>query len=332
MNLEDRIIRFDKSNQGERISAFREPCALAIGDFDGLHLGHRALFAELAAQKKRLGIKTAALTFDPHPLLTLFGQAPLYLNTLEEKIRMLIQYYGVDEVIVLPFDKQLAAMEQSDFIDQILVKEMNVKHVVIGFNFTFGKCGSGKADDLKNICADRQIGVSILPAKESRYGIISSTLIRSYIKKGDLTYVNNMLGYWYYVSGEVLAGRQVGRGIGFATANIELDKEQCRPPRGVYAVRVDHQGMSFGGVANIGIRPTFKQEKLPEILEVHLFAEEPLHLYGQNLRIYFGKYLRPEQCFDDIEALKAQIACDISAAQEFLSASLPLEHLPRPIK
>lgn len=332
MNLEDRTIRFDKSHHGERMSAFSEPRAVAIGDFDGLHLGHRALFEELAAKKNELGIKTAALTFDPHPLSTIFGQAPLYLNTLEEKIGMLIQYYGVDEVIVLPFDKQLAAMEQNDFIDQILIKGLNVKHVVIGFNFTFGKCGAGKADDLRNLCADRQIGVSILPAKESRYGIISSTLIRSYIAKGELTYVNNMLGYWYYVCGEVLTGRQVGRGIGFATANIELDKEQCRPPRGVYAVRVDFAGMTFDGVANIGIRPTFKHEKLPEILEVHLFTEEPLHLYGHKLRIYFGKYLRPEQCFDDIEALKTQIACDISATKEFLSASSPTEHLPRPIK
>lgn len=332
MNLEGRIIRFDKSYHGQRISAFSEPRAVAIGDFDGLHLGHRALFEELAAQKKRLGFKTAALTFEPHPLLTIFGQAPLYLNTLEEKTRMLIRYYGVDEVIVLPFDKQLAMMEQSDFIDQILVKGINVRYVVIGFNFTFGKCGAGKAEDLKNICAERQIGVSILPAKESRYGIISSTLIRSYINKGELTYVNNMLGYWYYVGGKVLAGRQVGRGLGFATANIELDKEQCRPPRGVYAVRVDYQGKTFGGIANIGVRPTFKEEKLPEILEVHLFTEEPLHLYGENLRIYFGRYLRPERCFDDTEALKAQIACDKAAAEEFLSACTASEHLPRPIK
>jgi len=332
MNQQNRVIRIEDFHKQGEISTSENSWAVAIGDFDGLHLGHRALFAELAAKKKELGIETAAITFDPHPLLTIFGKAPLYLNSLEDKIKMLLHYYGADEVIVLPFNKEFAAMEQSEFIDEILIKKLNIKHIVVGFNFTFAKNGAGKAEDLKNICADRQIGVSIMPATESMHGIISSTLIRSYIEEGKLEEANSLLGYWYFISGEVLTGRQVGRGIGYATANIELDKEQCRPPRGVYAVRIDYDGMTYDGIANIGNRPTFAQENLPEILEVHLFAEESLHLYGQNLRVYLGKYLRAEQRFDSIDALKAQIARDKSAAEEFLSSCSTLEHLPRPIK
>ena len=289
---------------------------VAIGNFDGVHLGHKQLLRRMILHKERLGGASAVLSFEPHPLQLVKGQTPLLLNTTTEKRRLILQA-GIDALINLPFDQSLMNSSPRQFVEDIIIKRFAARQVVVGFNFRFGAGGSGNAGLLKQLCAAYDIDVEIVDAVSSTYGVISSSNIRSHLLAGDMQAVRQMLGYWYEMSGEVIAGRQLGRKLGFPTANFLPPAGKALPLYGVYAVSVEWQGRLYDGVANFGYKPTISGGDTQPLLEAHLFDAD-LDIYGELITVRFGSFLRPEKQFADIHELTAQIAIDIQAARQII--------------
>lgn len=303
--------------------------ACAIGNFDGLHHGHRALMEELYRKKQLHHGQSAVITFSPHPLSVIRGQAPELLTDDSIKDMLLLDYLGVDRIITLTFDQKLMNSTPEGFIDSTIVP-LGVKEVVVGYNFTFAAYGRATAHTLQELCAQRGINVTIIPEISGPYGVYSSTNIRRYLSEGNLQAVNAMLGYWFAIEGKVVRGNQLGRTIGFPTANVLPIEGQAIPQRGVYAGRIVHRGITYDGVINFGVKPTIGGEKKP-LVEAYLFDQQ-LDLYGETICIYFGKFLRPERRFTGIDELKAQIALDDQEARRFLAKISPTAHLPKRIQ
>jgi riboflavin kinase/FMN adenylyltransferase len=294
---------------------------VAIGNFDGLHRGHQQVIAtarDIArAQERRFGV----LTFEPHPR-SYFGRAeePFRLTPFRIKVREL-QTLGVETLFVLRFDAALAGRTAEDFLAGVLHAGIGAAHIVVGYNFKFGNDRKGDAAFLAARGAECGFAVTTVePARDEVEEVFSSTLIRKYLHNGQPQRAAALLGHLWEVEGRVASGRKLGRTIGFPTANVDLG-DAIRPARGVYSIRAGVQtdsGMRWhDGVANVGVRPTVDGETL--VLEVHLF-DFAGDLYGRYLRVAFVDYLRPEQKFDGIDALKAQIAEDSRQARELLLA------------
>ncbi|MEG1501025.1 MAG: riboflavin kinase, partial [Clostridiales bacterium] len=241
------------------------PYIIALGNFDGLHLGHKALLEEIIAIKKAMAEDnkksiSAVVTFYPHPLAYLKGYSPPLLLGDEEKAAFLKEYMAIDEICTLNFDEKMANSDPQSFLEQLLLEKMPACHVVIGFNFRFGYQGKGDGEFLKNFCRQHNIGISIIPAVKDDLGIISSSFIREKISQGQIEAADQMLGYWYHMAGKVVHGKQLGRTIGFHTANVLPPQNRQLPPNGVYAVRVIYHGCLYSGIANIGFRPTVEKK------------------------------------------------------------------------
>lgn len=306
-------------------------CVVAIGNFDGLHLGHRALLEELHCKSAGMQLPAEVITFDPHPLKFFSGKGPELLFTKEEKRDFLYRFFSVNKVHFLAFDEFMSNLSPQQFVEQILLEKYNCRHVVVGFNFLFAKNVAGNAELLRDICQEFDIGVSIIPAVICDYGLISSSAIRTQLLQGHLEEANSMLGYCYFVAGKVVKGNQLGRTLNFPTANIIPSEEVPLPAHGVYAVRGECDGQTWDGIANLGYRPTLGwQQQL--LLEVNLFAQEDLWLYDKKLTVYFCHYLRAEKCFADILQLKQQLGQDKQKAQAFFANFSCNQHLPKPIK
>lgn len=294
---------------------------VAIGNFDGLHRGHQQVIAtarDIArGQSRRFGV----LTFEPHPR-AFFGRVdePFRLTPFRIKVRE-FQALGVELLFVLRFDAALAGRSAENFLSELLHQGVAPAHVVVGYNFKFG---SGRDGDFDLLAArGKELGFEVTcvaPARDEVNEVYSSTLIRKYLTNGQPQRAAALLGHLWEVEGRVREGRQLGRTIGFPTANVDLG-EAIRPARGVYSIRGgvrDGDAMRwYDGVANIGVRPTVDGETL--VLEAHLFDFDA-DLYGRYLRVALVDFLRPEQKFDGIEALKAQIAEDSRQARELLQA------------
>jgi len=199
--------------------------------------------------------------------------------------------------------------------------------LVVGYNFTFAKDGQGTAQMLKELCAPYGIDVVIIGKVENKYGTVSSTAIRKFLAAGDMAAVNKMLGYWFVMEGQVITGNRIGRTIGFPTANFHPQKNQALPPTGVYAVRIEHNGLTYDGVANFGYKPTIGGENEP-LVEAFLFDAD-IDLYGEDIRVWFGAFLRAEKRFSGLEELTDEIAVNCRQAREFLSGITPNKHLPK---
>jgi len=294
---------------------------VAIGNFDGLHRGHQQVIAtarDIArAQSRQFGV----LTFEPHPR-AFFGRVdePFRLTPFRIKVRE-FQALGVELLYVLRFNQALAGRSAEDFLSNLLHGGIGPAHVVVGYNFKFG---SGRDGDFDLLAArGRDLGFDVTcvePARDEVDEVYSSTLIRKYLTNGQPQRAAALLGHLWEVEGRVDSGRQLGRTIGFPTANVDLG-EAIRPARGVYSIRGglrDGETMRwYDGVANLGVRPTVDGETL--VLEAHLFDFDE-DIYGRYLRVAFVDFLRPEQKFDGIDALKAQIAEDSRQARELLQA------------
>jgi len=308
----------------------QRPCPVcAIGNFDGLHLGHRALFQMAAEKKRELGGSSAMVTFSPHPLALIKGEAPMLLIGDALKRALLKERFGVDRVVTLNFDRKLMNSSPEAFVDEIIVARLQARQVVVGYNFTFGAHGAGTARLLRQLCEERGVAVAIVDEVRVAYGVVSSTNIRRHLAAGEMEAVNAMLGYWFTLEGPVVRGNQLGRSFGYPTANLTVPERQAMPPRGVYAARVVRQGRSYAAVANFGVKPTIGGEIKP-LVEAHLFDVEP-DLYGETIRVCFGKYLRPERRFAGTAELIAQINADSAAARDFLQSQPENCHLPNPI-
>ena len=288
---------------------------VALGNFDGVHRGHQALIADAGREAKALGAPVVALTFEPHPRgFFVPDTGPFRLTLPPAKLRLLAQY-GVQAVLAQRFDATFAALSADAFIEDVLLKGLGARHVVCGYDFTFGARRGGNVEFLRKAGTARGVGVTVLEPVMREGEIYSSTRIREALRAGMAREAAELLGHPWEVEGVVEVGDQCGRTIGFPTANVALG-EHLRPRFGVYAVRALVEGQESQGwrnaVANLGRRPTFG--KLQENFEVHLFDFSG-DLYGKTLRVALVDFIRPEMKFAGLDALKAQIAADGEAAR-----------------
>jgi riboflavin kinase / FMN adenylyltransferase len=291
--------------------------AVALGNFDGVHRGHQALLGQAAEHATALGAPLVVLTFEPHPRRFFVPDTgPFRLTLLPAKVRLLAQH-GVQAVLAQRFDAPFAALSADAFIDDVLLKGLGARHVVCGYDFTFGARRSGNVEQLREQGRLKGFGVTVLDPVMREGEIYSSTSIREALRAGWASEAAELLGHPWEIEGAVELGDQRGRTIGFPTANVALG-EHLRPRFGVYAVRVLVDGQWRDAVANLGRRPTFG--KLQENFEVHLFDFSG-DLYGKTLRVALVDFIRPETKFAGLDQLKAQIAADGRAARAILKAS-----------
>ena len=287
------------------------PLALAIGNFDGMHLGHQAMMAKLAEVALRRGLKAAVMTFEPHPR-EFFApdNAPARLSSLREKLELFAEA-GVEYAYVCHFNRRFAAVSAEDFMQRILRRAMKVEAVLVGEDFRFGAGRRGTQQDF----ATAGFEIISLPDVLLEQRRVSSTAVREALATGDLGRAEQLLGRTYSISGKVVHGDKVGRTWGYPTANIHMLHD--RPPLfGVYAVKLEGLAESLlPGVASLGVRPTVKQDGKPT-LEVHLFDFDQ-DIYGKHVRVHFLHKIRDEMKFADIETLKAWIASDAQKAREY---------------
>lgn len=287
---------------------------ITIGNFDGVHLGHQAIIQHLKAKAKVHQLPCTIMTFEPHPE-EFFSRAHdgTRLTPFREKLELLKQY-GVDRLVCLRFNQALADLSADEFIEQVLVKGLGCKHIVIGDDFRFGKGRQGDFQHLVKAGQHMGFDVENTPTLTLDDERISSTRIREALSLAKLTLAEKLLGHPYFISGVVQHGDKRGRSIGFPTANIRL-KQQIAPLNGVYAVRISGLDKDYTGVANIGKRPTIGGSKY--LLEVNIFNFTQ-EIYRKKLKIHLIEFIRPEQKFDGLDALTTQIHKDCEIAKSIL--------------
>jgi len=298
------------------LSSVSGPVVIAAGAFDGVHLGHQAVLRSALDAAHDVSGTAVALTFDPHPARVLRpANAPRLLTSTAHKLR-LIEEFGFENILVVPFDQEFAEVEPDTFILSLVGASRPLSHVCVGKGWLFGRGRRGNGDLLRSLGSEngfQTIEVSPVQVDGTR---VSSTLIRAAVEAGDLPVVRRLLGRNYAILGTVQQGAGIGRSLGFPTANLAAHNEQF-PPDGVYTVEVRFDGKMMLGVANIGSRPTVSDTG-KRLLEVHIldFAAD---LYGRDIEVAFARFLRPEKKFSDLDALKAGIAADIELARHLLA-------------
>lgn len=279
---------------------------IALGFFDGVHLGHAALLRLTRRRADELGIPAAVLTFDTHPDTLVYHQPVPLINTLEDRKYLMEEKFSMDEVILAHFDRAMMEMPWEAFVEDYLLGELGAKHVVCGHDFSFGYRGQGTPDKLRRLCAQRGVGVNVVD-KVSLGGItVSSTHIRQLIRQGDMEAAAQMLGHRHFLSGEVLHGKELGRRLGFPTANLALPEGLIAPAYGVYATLVTlPDGSAHPAVTNVGVRPTV-HDQLGRLVEAWIL-DCTAELYGEKIRVEFFTRLRGEKKFDSLEALREEV-------------------------
>lgn len=277
-----------------------------MGNFDGLHRGHQQLIGlgrEIADLHQE---ELAVFTFYPQ-IQAVLDKTFRYLLTEMQK-EQLMKKLGVETIVTVPFDAQIAKTSAASFISEILVKKLQARHVVVGFNYTFGYMGAGTPALLQELAPQHQLEVTVMAPYLWQGEVVSSTAIRQALKAGQIEKANQMLGYRYRLSGLVVAGNKIGRTIGFPTANLAFLEDLLLPADGVYAVQVQVNGMTKEGFLNIGVRPTVNQN-LQQTIEVNIFDFDG-DLYGKELTVEFCSFLRGERRFSGLDALKQQLEQD----------------------
>ena len=289
------------------------PVVIAAGVFDGFHLGHRAVIDRTIAGARAAGGTPVVATFDPHPAAVLRPQsAPPLLTSTRHKIRLLADA-GIAHVLVLGFDAAFAAQPPEIFIQALADACRPLREICVGEDWAFGKDRAGNLSLLTVL--GKKLGFTAtghLPVIVDGKAV-SSTAIRAAVESGALAEAARLLGREFSVLGTVIEGRRLGRTLGFPTANVRPESEQL-PPNGVYAVRVLIDGKSHAGIANVGVRPTVSNEGVQRLVEVHLFDFSG-DLYDCDIEVFFGRFVRPEQKFPDLDALRAQIASDVASVR-----------------
>jgi riboflavin kinase/FMN adenylyltransferase len=288
----------------------RGRCALTIGNFDGVHRGHRALIDRVVAKAREAKLSACVLTFEPHPREFFAGDAaPARLTRLRDKLELMAQA-GVEHVHVARFDARFAALQAERFIEDVLLRGLGMRWLLVGRDFRFGARRAGDFATLEAAAARHGFVLEAMPEVQFDGKRVSSSAVRAALKAGDLRGAERLLGHPYTISGRVAHGAKLGRGLGFPTANIVLRRPP--PVAGIFVVEVDHFGH---GVASVGRRPTVNPVSIP-LLEVHLFDRDE-DLYGEHLRVRFLEKLRDEEKYDGLAALQAAIARDARQAREF---------------
>ena len=290
---------------------------LTIGSFDGVHLGHQQIIADLTAGAQQAGVPAVVLTFYPHPVAILKGRNfPYYLNSPDEKAE-LFQKMGVDAVITHPFNRKVANTPAREFI-QNLQPHFAIRHIQVGYDFAMGKNRDGDFDSLIKIGKEVGFSVRQTPAIEDAGDIVSSSRIRFLLGVGQVEEAATLLGRNYKIQGLVEVGDQRGRTIGFPTANLAVWADRIIPTAGVYACRIEIRGKTLGAVTNIGVRPTFESEPVPPRVEAHILDFED-EIYGETVQLEFIDRLRAERRFPSVDDLVEQIKSDAQTARNVLA-------------
>lgn len=293
------------------LATAKTPTIAALGNFDGVHRGHRQVIEPIVSAAQSPLVPTV-VTFCPHPQEFFSGERRLLLTPIAEKITCL-QAIGIEQLMLLPFDRDLATLTPQQFVESILVEQLQVKQIRVGQDFCFGYKRSGTATDLQAIAAEFGISVKIVPLFTENNQRISSSAIRQALSQANVAEATRLLGRPYTLVGEVVTGQQLGRTIGFPTANLAVPAEKFLPQRGVYCVWVEGaDAAAIPGVMNIGQRPTING--LTQTIEVHLLDWSG-DLYGKTLTVSLDAFLRPEQKFASLDALKQQIQHDANQAR-----------------
>ena len=281
----------------------------ALGFFDGVHLGHQALLSACRHLADRNGCTAGVVTFSSHPDTLVSDQAPMLINTIEDRQRLFLSY-GISNILVLPFDQQLMRMPWVDFLEDLL--EKGAAGFVCGDDFRFGFRGEGNARLLADFCQDRGLSWAVVPAQSLDAVTVSSTYIRKLLEEGEMAQAVAFLGHPHILTGKVISGRKLGRTLGIPTANLAIPEGVICPRRGVYACKAVIDGAEYMAVTNIGIRPTVGGHHTT--VEAWLLDFEG-DLYGKVLPLAFHAFLRPEQKFPSLEDLQAQIQKDAAAVR-----------------
>ena len=290
-------------------------CVLALGTFDGVHLGHQALLMRGGELANQLGCPLAVCTFEPHPLRVLRPEAtPPLLTTLPERAALMAEF-GVDSLCVTTFTRERADQPPEDYMEE-LARVYHPAAVVCGFNFTFGQGGCGNGETLRHFGREHGFETVIVPEVMLENGAVSSSRIRRALQGGELALASRLLGHAYTLSGRVADGKHIGRTMGFPTANVAVPRGKALPAFGVYACWLETTEGFYPAVVNVGRHPT-----LPEgwvTVEAHAL-DASLSLYGQPVRLTFLRFQRSEQTFDGVEALRAQIARDAEECRTYFA-------------
>jgi riboflavin kinase / FMN adenylyltransferase len=298
----------------EQLSALSAPIHLAIGVFDGIHLGHQSVIKRAMTAAAKGGGTSVVLTFHPHPVRVLRPEkAPRLLTSTQHKT-LLIEQLGVGALLIQEFSLAFSRTPPRDFILQLLFHAKQLQTICVGEGWSFGANRSGSVDLLRELATSEDFTLDTVEPVIVDGDVVSSTRVREAVERGELEQAAKFLGRPFTVLGTVTKGNLLGRQLGFPTANLRAHNEQF-PPNGVYAVKAWHRGKEFGGVVNIGIRPTLEQTKGERILEIHLFDFDQ-DIYGDEVEVSFLEYLRPEKKFDSLTLLKEQIGRDASVARE----------------
>lgn len=288
---------------------------IALGLFDGVHLGHAALLRRTRAAAKRLRLPSAALTFDPPPAALLTGQAPKLINTVRDRKDLIERLFQIDEVLVCGFDRNMMELPWEAYVEFFLCGRLNAVHIVCGRDHRFGHRGAGNAGRLQSLCARLGVGCDVID-QVKRDGLpVSSTRIRTMLSGGDLDGAVALLGHPHCLTGTVVHGKHLGASLGTPTANLIIPSEVICPGFGVYATEVFVDGIGYEAVTNVGVRPTVDEAGSvtcePWLLDFHG------DLYGREIRIEFHRFLRPERKFPDLDALRAAILHNAQETRDY---------------
>lgn len=292
---------------------------VTIGTFDGVHIGHKKILEKIIFNAKELNCESVVLTFFPHPRMVLQDNSVVQLlNTVDEKT-ILLEKTGIDNLIIHPFNQEFSRLTAEEFVKEILVNQLNIRKIIIGYDHRFGRNRTANINDL--IVFGKKYGFEVeqISAQEINDNAVSSTKIRNAILEGNITLANNYLGYNYFFSGIVVKGKQVGRTIGFPTANIKINEDyKLIPKNGVYIVKSNYDKKTIFGLMNIGTRPTV--EGTNQTIEV-FFLDFDKAIYDESLTIEIIKFIRNEQKFDSLNDLKNQINEDKIFALNYINTN-----------
>lgn len=288
---------------------------IALGFFDGVHLGHGALLRRAAEEAKKRGCESAVFTFDRPPKEVITGIPCPLINSPEDRAELVKRLYGIDEMIMVPFDDEMRTTPWDRFVTDILVGRYGAVHLVAGHDHHFGHRNQGSPELLKEKCAELGLGCDIIPAVTLDGVTVSSTHIRKLLEEGDVETARAFLGHPHVLTQTVGHGRQLGRTIGIPTANLVAPPHVLLPKRGVYAAKITlPDGRAFGGVTNVGVRPTVNNGQ--DVTVEPWILDFDGDLYGQAIRVEFFRRLRDERKFESLDALKAQIETDAGKTRE----------------
>ncbi|WP_281634212.1 bifunctional riboflavin kinase/FAD synthetase [Flavobacterium luteolum] len=293
---------------------------LTLGTFDGVHIGHKKILERITQQTENGRYESLVLTFFPHPRMVLQEKSEIrLLNTIEEKIKLL-EATGIENLVVHPFNESFSRLTAEEFVRTILVEKFQIQKIIIGHDHRFGRNRTANIDDLIAFGLEYGFEVEQISAEEIQDVSVSSTKIRKALNEGNMALANEYLGYSYFLNGTIVKGKQLGRTIGFPTANIQIDEDYKLIPKiGVYVVKAIVNGETVFGMMNIGFNPTVNGEK--QTIEVHLFNFDK-DIYDQKIEVFLLHYIREEQKFGSIDALKAQLNQDQTDSLAFINSTL----------